>query len=159
MNTEPLKSRDKDFGGFPGPLSLARHALPTSFRGKIQRKLTIPYTQTLNSQFGVGEEPENPWSRVARWLPFDGLQVGRNSHFNTDDLTDEQLEHIGGIEYRALRVLGYLVSIYFIGTQVVSFILIAPYMSTRYKEVFSAQPRLVPPSWQVRSNHKICACL
>ena len=45
------------------------------------------------------------------WLPdsIDGLIVGRNSEFYTDELTDEQLEHLGGIEYRALRFLSYLV--------------------------------------------------
>ena len=43
------------------------------------------------------------------WLEFDGLVVGRNSNFHTQLLTDNQLEEIGGAEYRALRVLSYLV--------------------------------------------------
>lgn len=44
------------------------------------------------------------------WLKFNGLTVGRNSFFHTDYLTDEQLEEIGGVEYRALRLLSYLVA-------------------------------------------------
>lgn len=40
------------------------------------------------------------------------LKVGRNSAFlNTDDLTDEQLEELGGIEYRALRALTWIVGL------------------------------------------------
>ena len=36
-----------------------------------------------------------------RWLPsgVKELVIGRNSDFNTDELTDEQLEELGGLEY------------------------------------------------------------
>lgn len=59
----------------------------------------MPYTTTLNAHDTV----KNPW------LGFDGLVVGRNSDFHTETLSDEQLEKIGGAEYRALRLLSYLV--------------------------------------------------
>ena len=39
------------------------------------------------------------------------LKVGRNSDFNTDELTDDQLEELGGIEYRALRALSWIVGL------------------------------------------------
>ena len=39
------------------------------------------------------------------------LRVGRNSDFRTDDLTDEQLEQLGGVEYRALRALSWVVGL------------------------------------------------
>lgn len=90
------------YGGFPGPVTLAKraikHTLPTTYR-KVERKLTMPYTTTLNAHDTV----KNPW------LGFDGLVVGRNSDFHTETLSDEQLEKIGGAEYRALRLLSYLV--------------------------------------------------
>ncbi len=57
--------------------------------------MTMPYTSTL--------EPGR-----TKWLDFK-LDMGRNSNFYTETLTDEQLEKIGGAEYRALRVLSYLV--------------------------------------------------
>lgn len=89
----------KGDGGFPGPVQLTRKALhlavPTAMR-KLERKLTLPHVQTL-------EEQKVPW------LNFNGLVVGRNSDFQTETLTDEQLEDIGGAEYRALRYLSYLV--------------------------------------------------
>lgn len=50
--------------------------------------------------------------KVARWLPesISGLVIGRNSRFWVHELSDEELEVIGGVEYRALRVLSYLVA-------------------------------------------------
>jgi len=38
------------------------------------------------------------------------LVVGRNSRFFTEELDDEELEQIGGVEYRALRLLSYAVA-------------------------------------------------
>lgn len=49
------------------------------------------------------------YAKLERWVPFDGLKILRNSNFDLDELSDEQLEEIGGIEYRALRLLTYLV--------------------------------------------------
>jgi hypothetical protein len=36
--------------------------------------------------------------------------VGRNSRFYTEELDDEELEQVGGVEYRALRLLSYAVA-------------------------------------------------
>jgi len=49
---------------------------------------------------------------AARWMPdtLASLVVGRNSRFFTEELDDEQLEQIGGVEYRALRLLSYAVA-------------------------------------------------
>lgn len=88
--------------------------------------------------------------RAAKWLHFNGLLVGRNSVFaNTDDLTDEELEEIGGVEYRALRLLTYIVAGYFVGSQLLSFLLIYPYLITHSKwdSVFAEQPRIVSKPW------------
>jgi hypothetical protein len=87
------------FGGFPGPAHLVSQAIkivaPRAHR-KMERTMTIPRTTTLKSS-------------SVPWLKFSSLVVGRNSDFRTDSLTDEQLENIGGAEYRALRLLSYLV--------------------------------------------------
>ncbi|KAF9265108.1 TrkH-domain-containing protein [Marasmius fiardii PR-910] len=88
----------KDLGGFPGPIELSqrlfRRMAPRLYL-RMERSLTIPIATTL--------ERTN-----TKWLNFD-LTVGRNSDFKIDDLTDEQLEEIGGVEYIALRYLSYLV--------------------------------------------------
>ncbi|KAJ6490216.1 potassium transporter [Mycena vitilis] len=136
---EPENKKFEGNGGFPGPVTLARKFLkrgaPTTYR-KLERKMTMPYTETLAA-------------KDAPWLSFDGLVVGRNSAFRTESLSDEQLEFIGGVEYRALRLLSYLIPLYFVGTQLFSFILFAPWLSATktYDAVFEAQPRLVRKPW------------
>ncbi|KAK0236675.1 potassium transporter [Armillaria nabsnona] len=122
----------------PGPIQVFRKLFKRSAPGvyrKLQRKMTMPYTSTLEA------------SRT-KWLDFD-LDVGRNSNFHTQTLTDEQLEKIGGAEYRALRVLSYLVPTYFVASQIITFLIFAPWISTSssYDSVFEAQPRLVKKPW------------
>ncbi|KAJ6615355.1 cation transport protein-domain-containing protein [Mycena sp. CBHHK59/15] len=135
----PAVKKFEGFGGFPGPLNLLKRLFkrgaPTTYR-KLHRKMTLPYTETL----GAKKTP---------WLSFDGLVVGRNSAFRTETLSDDQLEAIGGVEYRALRLLSYLIPLYFVGTQLLAFILFAPWLSVtkQYDGVFEAQPRLVSKPW------------
>ncbi|KAJ7166615.1 potassium transporter, partial [Mycena filopes] len=132
---EPETKKYQGKGGFPGPVALAKklfkRGAPTTFR-KLERKMTMPYTETLAA-------------KKTPWLSFDGLVVGRNSAFRTESLSDEQVEFIGGVEYRALRFLSYLIPAYFVGTQLFAFILFAPWLSAtnQYDAVFTAQPKLV----------------
>lgn len=89
----------RNFGGFPGLAELShrlvKKLVPSAHR-KLERTMTMNTFQTLQSN-------------VVPWLNFDGLVVGRNSNFHTDSLTDEQLEDVGGAEYRALKLLSLLV--------------------------------------------------
>lgn len=72
-----------------------KRAAPDTYR-KVERKMTMPIETRLEAS-------------SVPWLNFSGLVVGRNSDFHTDTLTTEQVEDIGGTEYRALRLLSYLV--------------------------------------------------
>jgi len=87
------------FGGFPGPANFLRKVVkmtaPRAYK-KFERSMTVTTMTTLQAS-------------SAPWLNFNGLVVGRNSDFRTDSLSDEQLEDIGGAEYKALRLLSYLV--------------------------------------------------
>jgi hypothetical protein len=114
------------FGGFPGPIEIIGHLLPTSTRQDIRRRLshsqrkmtllTSPHTPTLPSlhEMHMAEESwtDSIKSQVARWMPesLNGLVIGRNSRFYTEELSDDELEQLGGVEYRALRTLSYLVA-------------------------------------------------
>lgn len=92
-------TKDHKFGGFPGPLQLIsrlfKRAAPRT-HDKFDRTMSMDTYTTLQSQ-------------SVPWLNFDGLVVGRNSNFHTESLTDEELEDVGGAEYRALKLLSILV--------------------------------------------------
>lgn len=92
-------AKHRGLGDIPGPLQVIAYLFeritPSAHR-KLQRTMTVPSIATLEK-------------KSTKWLRFDGLVVGRNSYFRTDTLTDHQLEEIGGTEYRALRLLSYLV--------------------------------------------------
>lgn len=109
QNTYPSVHRTKHsgFGGFPMPHEIARD-LFSHFFPKLQRKLTrtmtLPRITTLTSRRGevgvVGAKP-------APYISFDAI-VGRNSAFQ--QLTKEQQDELGGVEYRALKALLWIVA-------------------------------------------------
>jgi len=94
-----FSTKEKGNGGFPGPIDLLnlllRRAAPKTVK-TLERKLTMTSYQTLDE-------------KDTSWLNFSGLVVGRNSDFRTETLSDEQLEQLGGAEYKALRLLSYFV--------------------------------------------------
>lgn len=51
-----------------------------------------------------------------------------------------------GVEYRALRLLSYIVAGYFVVSQLVAFLLFYPYLAVNdgWDSVFAGQPRQVP---------------
>lgn len=81
-------------------------ALFKRFFPKLERQLTrtvtIPRTQTITSHNG----PVSPGTKVVSYISFDAV-VGRNSAFH--QLTHDQLEEIGGVEYRGLTALLWIV--------------------------------------------------
>ncbi|KAF8637169.1 hypothetical protein AX17_003073 [Amanita inopinata Kibby_2008] len=134
-----VNKKYRDFGGFPGPLELmskaSRRMVPNVHR-KLERSVTVAPVQTLNAN-------------DRSWLNFDGLVVGRNSDFRTDELSDDELMKIGGQEYRALRILSYLIPLYFVGTQLLSYLIFGPWITATktYDDIFAAQSRLVDKTW------------
>lgn len=148
-------------GGFPDIFDLIRHFAQATLPGVYQRMESWLHPTPKHK----GKEDGPPMRWLHKGLELEGLSIGRNSDFHTDELSDDQLEALGGIEYRALSALSYIVicvsvssiprllllnSIqYFVGVQLVSFILIAPWLqtTTQYDEVFQNQFKLVPKSW------------
>lgn len=65
----------------------------------------MPRTNTISGRgtMAVDGAP----SKEVPYISFSAV-VGRNSHFH--DLTEEQMEELGGIEYRALKALLYIVA-------------------------------------------------
>ncbi|KAF8968787.1 cation transport protein-domain-containing protein [Flammula alnicola] len=137
--SNPQSQKYQGFGGFPGPAQLLKKIIkkivPRAYN-KMERTMTLTTMKTLDSS-------------SVPWLNFSGLVVGRNSNFHTDSLTDDQLEDIGGAEYRALRLLSYLVPTYFVLCQLITILFFLPWLSIvkTYNDVFAAQPRLVSKTW------------
>ncbi|KAJ3485808.1 hypothetical protein NLI96_g4697 [Meripilus lineatus] len=145
------RPKDQGHGGFPGPFQLfskfLKQYFPELHQAIMKRLESQPQVKSGgkidDSEKGVGKS----FKRLTQ--DFQGLVIGRNSDFNTDELSDEELERLGGREYRALRTLSYLVFLYFVGTQMLTFILIAPWLSTThsYDDVFANQFRVVNKPW------------
>ncbi|KZT01449.1 uncharacterized protein LAESUDRAFT_731151 [Laetiporus sulphureus 93-53] len=114
-----------EFGGFPMPLEIGSRLFGRLFpnlKRKLTRTMTMPRTRTIVSQHGSMA----PGARPVSYISFEAV-VGRNSTFKS--LTKEQLEELGGVEYRALGALLWIVGGYHIMTQLLAFVVIAPYMS------------------------------
>ncbi|KAJ7169106.1 cation transport protein-domain-containing protein [Mycena crocata] len=140
------RAKHSGFGGFPMPHEIVKD-LFSRFFPKLQRKLTrtvtLPRTTTLASRRGdvsVGAKP-------APYISFDAI-VGRNSVFQ--QLTKEQQDELGGVEYRALKALLWIVAGYHIGVQLAAFTVIAPYMArSQWSETFlpPMQHKRLPSTW------------
>lgn len=75
---------------------------------QLTRTVTIPITTTITSQRGSTSLAGGDGTKVVPYITFDAV-VGRNSAFHL--LTNEQLEELGGVEYRALNALLWIVPI------------------------------------------------
>ncbi|OSD00246.1 TrkH-domain-containing protein [Trametes coccinea BRFM310] len=121
----PRRNVHKGFGGFPMPHEILSRLFGRAFpqlERKLTRTITIPRTRTIASERGTLP----PGTRPVPYISFEAV-VGRNSVFQS--LTREQLEELGGVEYRALTALLWIVGAYHIGLQLLAFVVIAPYMS------------------------------
>ncbi|KIK16827.1 hypothetical protein PISMIDRAFT_112632 [Pisolithus microcarpus 441] len=162
LEVPPSQSVYKGFGGFPMPHQILGRFLGRLFpkaRVRLHRTMTIPVTTSLtggsvlsHGRRGSHVAPDRgvsdvDVSRPATYISFRAT-VGRNSAFRA--LTNEQLEELGGVEYRALNALLWLVAMYHFGIQIISFVVIAPYMSiSKWSSDFEppALQRSVAPSW------------
>ncbi|KAI0317188.1 cation transport protein-domain-containing protein [Amylostereum chailletii] len=141
-----IPTRDANFGGFPLPHQLVSRVIDRWFprlRRQLSRTITMPRTQTIASQHGGAPTG----ARVVPYISFDAI-VGRNSVFH--ELTSEQLDELGGVEYRALTALLWIVAGYFFLVQLVAYVVIAPYMTLpQWRHIFEIpqQHRNLKPAW------------
>jgi len=128
-----MENKYQGLGGFPGPLQVmhgvAKCFAPSAYR-KFRRSMTLPSTTTLDFNGSI-------------------VKSSRNSNFRTDTLSEEQLEEIGGVEYRAVNLLCYLIPAYLVVVQLIAFLVFAPWLAAtkKYDHVFEGQPRLVSKPW------------
>ncbi|KAJ4483537.1 cation transport protein-domain-containing protein [Lentinula aciculospora] len=140
-------TKHSGFGGFPMPHEILQKLFDKFFpnlRHKLRRTITIPVATTIASQRG---DNIPPGAKVVPYISFEAV-VGRNSAFPL--LSDEQMEELGGVEYRALNALLWIVAAYHIGVQLLSFVVIASYMTlSRWNNDFlpPALHRPVSSTW------------
>lgn len=84
-----------------------------------RRTATMQTLQTLKSALSRDRDETMPY---LSWEP----TVGRNSAFV--DLTEEQREELGGIEYRSLKSLALILTLYFIGFSLFGLISLVPWI-------------------------------
>jgi hypothetical protein len=115
------EQRNSGLGGFPMPHEmlgmLFRRLFPRA-ANSLHRTMTIPTTTALTGgELGrtasvpayMAEGVNVPeGAKPVTYISFDAV-VGRNSTFHM--LTHEQLEELGGVEYRALNALLWLVAV------------------------------------------------
>lgn len=103
----PQSTITRGYGGFPYPqtiiLRLIKKLFP-SLEEKFLRTLTLPHTQTIGH--ALAEVTGEDKGKTVRYISFRAV-VGRNSKFHL--LTEENLEELGGVEYRALTALLWIV--------------------------------------------------
>jgi hypothetical protein len=93
------------------------------------------------ASFLTREKEENDPMPYLSWTP----TVGRNSAFV--DLTEEQREELGGIEYRALKLLALILVFYYVGFHLLGMICLLPWIvrSKQYSDIVQAVD--VSPVW------------
>ncbi|KZT12176.1 TrkH-domain-containing protein [Laetiporus sulphureus 93-53] len=148
----PVPEQGGYFGGYPGPFELVSHAMRSAFprlHRRLRTTVTMPRTETLIP--GIAGETSRgasgPPTRVVPYLSFWAI-VGRNSTFR--NLSKEEIEELGGVEYRALSALLWIVPLYYLGLLAISFAVIAPYMCMlRWRLWFlpPEQHRKINPIW------------
>lgn len=87
------------------PLEIASwlfHKAAPKLQQNLTRSMTMPRTTTINSPTSQSQN-----GRGVPYLTFDAAVTG-NSAFQR--LTNEQVDELGGVEYRALTMLLYVVA-------------------------------------------------
>ncbi|ORX34133.1 cation transport protein-domain-containing protein [Kockovaella imperatae] len=146
------RNMNTGYGGFSYPPYLLSYLIPKRFRDKIWRTVsghqerntllmhptiapegisqggrTVEVNPVVEDSFGAMVR-----AKVARWMP-DGMEhlvIGRNSRFFTEELDRDAIDQLGGVEYRALRMLSYFLPLYIMLIQIIPFAIIAIYLTS-----------------------------
>ncbi|GAA5838941.1 hypothetical protein JCM3766R1_004535 [Sporobolomyces carnicolor] len=139
---------NSSFGGFPNPIKLAAEFASSRIPPLRRTQEPMPRTSTLVSTRSRRPSMESVgqprMSKLVNYLTFDAT-VGRNSRFH--NLTAEQQEELGGIEYRALSLLLKIIIGYWLGIQLIAVTTVAPWLrySAQYRPVFEATEPPINP--------------
>lgn len=144
QNSQRVNAKYTGFGGFPTPLQLISKGFSKAFPNastKLTETVTMPRTNTI-----TGRRDSIHSGDGVPYISFSAV-VGRNSNFK--GLTEEQMDELGGVEYRALKLLFWIVLCYWIFLPLAGATIIAPYIAAgnRYHDVFDSQYKHVRIPW------------
>lgn len=99
-----------------------------------------------SSHFRPDDEEGHPLRKAMStnylsWIP----QIGRNSTFV--HLTEEQKEELGGVEYRAIKLLIRIIVVYYVGFHILAVVFILPYVELRHYYKQEIREQGVSPTW------------
>ncbi|KIW07237.1 hypothetical protein, variant [Verruconis gallopava] len=133
-DTEPEQTLEREARGvrsrFKSPFAWWRKADDNDDSPGGLRSRVISSTRSIGRYISQDRHNTDP-------LPYLSYTatIGRNSTFV--DLTEEQREELGGIEYRALKTLAWILICYYVGFFLLSFVIMVPWIvrSARYTSV------------------------
>lgn len=132
------QKRDRGLGGFP---TIIDFLVALSEVTRLRKRTHMPYKRTMTT---VPGDPSDASKRFAPYLTFDATVTG-NSHFH--NLTSAQRRELGGVEYRALTMLCWLIPLYWISFVLLVIVFTAPYLASssaaQYRAGWNDQPK--PP--------------
>lgn len=142
QHSRMVDPRYTGFGGFPTPLQLLNRGFNKAFpraATKLHETVTMPRTNTIAGRDSLHSGDDH-------YISFNAV-VGRNSKFK--GLTEDQMDELGGVEYRALKLLFWIVLCYWIALPLAGATIIAPYIAAggRYDWVFNNQYKHVRIPW------------
>ena len=131
-----------------------RNSAKSAPASSADEEMSFSPQESLNLQFQAHppkpnrdeDDVHHPFTRTMStnylsWQP----TFGRNSLFI--GLTKQQKEELGGVEYRALRLLCNILLIYYIGFNVLAFVTIVPWACTRHRYAEIIRQNGVSPAW------------
>ena len=133
---------DRGMGGFPAPWDY----ISSIVESRQNRVPTMRYSTTFASQHLPSRslDIQKEDTQFVPYLTFDAEVTG-NSHFQ--NLTVAQKNELGGLEYRSLAVLSWMIPMYWIGWLLLSIVIVAPYLASppaaQYRAAIQDQPK--PP--------------
>ena len=112
-------------GGFPAPWDY----ISSIVESRQNRVPTMRYSTTFASQHLPSRslDIQKEDTQFVPYLTFDAEVTG-NSHFQ--NLTVAQKNELGGLEYRSLAVLSWMIPMYWIGWLLLSIVIVAPYLAS-----------------------------
>ncbi|KAL4400440.1 high-affinity potassium ion transmembrane transporter [Malassezia pachydermatis] len=124
LNRTMTKNMESGIGQFPSIFDLISTLMDMT---RTKKKFTIPRVRTMATTHTMQELGPTEEVRMAPYLSFDAIVTG-NSHFH--GLTKAQRSELGGVEYRALTLLAWLIPTYWITWVGLCIVLTAPYLAS-----------------------------